>query len=211
MCGSLPALRPYIDPWIPRISISWSRTRTYPGRSGYNGGTGATNHTSQSKRSKKNSFAMAPISPPTQAMDWKPLPGEPDGQEKVPKDLETGVLRRNEAGSSESESENDLIIQGNGAQVAYNVKVWSNNHGGWKGGPAAEEYASAGDTPRAATTTPTAAARISPGDAGDRNSACSWPLSQWASTAPPQTYDFLNPPSTKRPIARVASLDKMMQ
>lgn len=27
VCGSLPSLRPYVDPWIPRISVTWPKSR----------------------------------------------------------------------------------------------------------------------------------------------------------------------------------------
>ncbi|KAF7537577.1 hypothetical protein G7054_g3594 [Neopestalotiopsis clavispora] len=148
VCGSLPALRPYVDPWVPRISVTWPKSR---------GSSKATpKHTDNSTANsdtlyspstygadyKKYSYPMPPRSPHNSYGRWKeshPVEEEDEEDQHPLDDLEVGMasvmvvsrktpdlLERGrkspdavELQGQSSESETELIIQGNRASVAH--------------------------------------------------------------------------------------------
>lgn len=148
VCGSLPALRPYVDPWVPRISVTWPKSR---------GSSKATpKHTDNSTANsdtlyspstygadyKKYSYPMPPRSPQNSYGRWKeshPVEEEDEEDQHPLDDLEVGMasvmvvsrktpdlLERGrkspdavELQGQSSESETELIIQGNRASVAH--------------------------------------------------------------------------------------------
>ncbi|ETS83104.1 hypothetical protein PFICI_04980 [Pestalotiopsis fici W106-1] len=147
VCGSLPALRPYVDPWIPRISVTWPKSRgSSKGTPKHTDNSTANSDTLYSPSTygadyKKYSYPMPPRSPHNSYGRWKeshPVEEEDEEDQHQLDDLEVGLasvmvvsrktpdlLERGrkspdaiEQGQS-SESETELIIQGNRASAAY--------------------------------------------------------------------------------------------
>ncbi|KAK6212456.1 hypothetical protein LQW54_005230 [Pestalotiopsis sp. IQ-011] len=136
VCGSLPSLRPYVDPWIPRVSVTWPKSR---------GSSKATpKHATDDSTANSDTlyspsvyhgdyrkYSYPPPPRPPSYGRWKeshPV-GEDDPHHSD--DVELGlasvmiVFRKGpEAAaaveqSRSSESETELIIQGNRASGAH--------------------------------------------------------------------------------------------
>ncbi|KAI1340337.1 hypothetical protein F5Y15DRAFT_54756 [Xylariaceae sp. FL0016] len=143
ICGCLPPLRPWLNPLIPRIAVTWARTTT--GRSGSRPGGNSTGESSTyygskafSDSQKKNaSYPLAPISP--DGGGWKELPKD-TSMPRVPGRAASRSTRRldymdfeqpNLPGhaypmehDNSSSSETDLIIQDHsGVQVTYDIRI----------------------------------------------------------------------------------------
>ncbi|KAI4602559.1 hypothetical protein KJ359_009807 [Pestalotiopsis sp. 9143b] len=136
VCGSLPSLRPYVDPWIPRVSVTWPKSR---GSSKATPKHATDNSTANSDTLyspsvyhgdyRKYSYPPPPRSPSYGRWKESHPVGEDDPHHSD--DVELGlasvmiVSRKSpEAAapveqSRSSESETELIIQGNRASGAH--------------------------------------------------------------------------------------------
>ncbi|KAI1853950.1 hypothetical protein JX266_001091 [Neoarthrinium moseri] len=213
VCGSLPALRPYVDRWIPKVTVTWPGSKRSRGSSKQTGNsTGNSNRLYSSNTLddyKKGSFVLSSLSPTSPTGQWKELtvePRMPPRTDADTKDLEAGFAPSEAplGRESSSESENDLIIQGHRVSVTYNVKVSSSSRGGLSGGRGVERSVSVNGT-----RVPTSAEDLHQPLRGTR-SEMSLPIAgSRPGTSSSQTHDFLRPASQNRQIARVSSLDKM--
>lgn len=146
VCGSLPALRPYVDPLIPRISVTWPRSkgsRDSSKRTGYSTGNSDAIYSPSTHAAdyRKFSYPMTPISPNGTIGQWKH--SHPVRQQNpTTADLEAGMRPVLEERDS-SESETRLIIQGNRTSNTYDPKVSAYNQDESTGGQAVEQSDSA--------------------------------------------------------------------
>lgn len=168
--SSIPALRPYVDPWVSRVTKTLSWGGTGRGSGGPSKVTGASstvnsNTTFNDLKKGRGSYAMSsvsPASPTSPSGHWKEL----GGQGRIPQpaavhsfhayarsgDLESGHRSYHSGQLRDdftSDSESDLIFQG--VAVTYNVKVWSKSRDDLMDGQGLERSVSVNGT-RLSTT-----------------------------------------------------------
>ncbi|KAK9799924.1 putative Extracellular membrane protein CFEM domain-containing protein [Seiridium cardinale] len=152
VCGSLPALRPYVDPWIPRITITWPRSKGSRSSSKPKGNSTGNSDTVYSPSAygadyNKHSYPMSPQARDGAAGQWKQShPVRQPARNWVDVLEASSRIYGMEEGAS-SESETDLIIQGNRASAAHDMKVPMNSHGELRDGQEAEPSVSVNTIP----------------------------------------------------------------
>jgi hypothetical protein len=167
VCSSMPALRPYVDPWITRVastlSIGGTRGGSRVSKSTGPTSTVTSNATYNDLKKGRSSYAMSALSPTSPSGHWKELDDELQMLEPAALrafhsrtksgDLEAGSRSFHETQLRDgltSDSENELIFQG--VAVTYNVKVWSKSRDDLMGGPGLERSVSVNGT-RVSTVT----------------------------------------------------------
>jgi hypothetical protein len=148
ICGSLPALRPYLGRLIPRITMTWHSTakgsKSSSRPAGNLTGRSSTSYSTTTydyDQNKGTSYVMSPITPRGPSAPWEELPDIP----KVPSLPKSAVVRSktkahmhdigaigpagSSSGSVQNGSEKDLVIQGNRVYVTYDIKISSSRTG----------------------------------------------------------------------------------